>query len=161
MGNAGTCSRMLLARGDVPRRCYGEVDPQRNQSVVPAPAASAAPGACWKCRPQACWVRTCILTRLPVIDQLLLASVSPSVKWGDLSIPACLCKEERRQYTHKISSWCLAYSRGAVKWSSPFWFLFYISYLAQPENCVRSTSVSERKSSFPARHAGQNLPILL
>ena len=25
-----------------------------------------------------------------------------------------------------------------------FWFLFYIPYLAQPENCVRSTSVSEQ-----------------
>lgn len=36
-----------------------------------------------------------------------------------------------------------------------FQFLLYIPYLAQPENCVRSTSVSESKSSAPPWHASQ------
>lgn len=70
------------------------------------------------------------------------------------------------------SSGCPVGSRGSVRWGAAggavgggyllsFWFLFYIPYLAQPENCVRSTSVSESKSSFPPWRAGQNLRVLL
>lgn len=89
-----------------------------------------------------------------------------------MSIPAGLRKEETRWCAHRgppgvpwaAEDRCGGGRRG-VRWEGgyllSFWFLFYIPYLAQPENCVRSTSVSESKSSFPPWRAGQNLRVLL
>ena len=91
-----------------------------------------------------------------------------------MSIPAGLCKEERRWCAHRGFSGCPVGSRGSVRWGwgvrwergwrgclLPFWFLFYITYFPQPENYVRSISVSESKSSFPPWHASQSLLVLL